>query len=153
MVSRYAAALRDLAAGRVRDHDRKLRGFDEPAWQRYGDLLDGAFTLAVHRRFRAGQDRAPVIRFVASVRERFDHTGHDVDPVAAEALIWAALGEREPVPMDRAAIAAQTLLVVGLLEDEGMAPTELDTFLAAAEAGLEEDAGPERPAHPTGRST
>ncbi|MEV4757563.1 hypothetical protein AB0J86_20960 [Micromonospora sp. NPDC049559] len=133
-MSRYAAALRDLAAGRLYEHDQRLRRFDEPAWQRYGELLDAAFRLAVHRRFRPGQDRAPIIRFVASVRERYDHTGQDVDPGVAESLVWAALGERDPVPMERAAVTAQTLLVVGLLEDEGLAPTELESFVRQAEA-------------------
>jgi hypothetical protein len=133
-VSRYAAALRDLATGRVRAHDRRLRGFDGPGWERYGELLTSAFLLAVDRRFRAGQDRAPVIRFVASVRERYDHTGHDVDPATAEALVWAALGERAPLPMDRATVAAQTLLVIGLLDDEGMSRAELAAFLREADA-------------------
>jgi hypothetical protein len=127
------AALHDLIDGQVRRHDRRLRRFTEPDWQRYADLLSGAFLLAVRRRFRAGQDRAPIIRFVATVRERFDHTGHDLDPVIAERLVWAALGEAEPEPVTRPAMAAQTLLVLGLLEDEGMAQSELDEFLDTAD--------------------
>nr|MDT0662946.1 hypothetical protein [Micromonospora sp. DSM 115978] len=132
-VSRYAAPLRDLAKGRVRDYDLRLRRFDDTDWQRYGALLAVAFALAVGRRFRPGQDRAPVIRMVAGVRERYDHTGRDLDPGTAEALVWAALGEHPPVPMDRAAIATQTLLLIGLLNDEGLSPTDLDTFLQSAE--------------------
>ncbi|MFD0823654.1 hypothetical protein ACFQ0D_36225, partial [Micromonospora zhanjiangensis] len=127
------AALHDLIGGQVRQHDRRLRRFSEPDWQRYADLLSGAFLLAVRRRFRPGQERAPIIRFVATVRERFDHTGHDLDPVIAERLVWAALGEGKPEPATSAAMAAQTLLVLGLLEDEGMAETELDEFLATAD--------------------
>ncbi|GAB3810856.1 hypothetical protein [Micromonospora zhanjiangensis] len=127
------AALRDLLDGRVRGYDRRLRHFSERDWRRYGDLLSGALLLAVRRRFRAGQDRAPVIRFVATVRERYDHTGHDLDPVVAERLVWAALGEGEPVPVVGPAVAAQTLLVLGLLEDEGMPRADLDDFLAAAD--------------------
>jgi hypothetical protein len=127
------AALHDLIDGQVRQHDRRLRRFTEPDWQRYADLLSGAFLLAVRRRFRAGQDRAPIIRFVATVRERFDHTGHDLDPVIAERLVWAALGEADAVPISGPAVAAQTLLVLGLLEDEGMPQAELDEFLDAAD--------------------
>jgi hypothetical protein len=127
------AALHDLIDGQVRQHDRRLRRFTEPDWHRYADLLSGAFLLAVRRRFRAGQDRAPIIRFVATVRERFDHTGHDLDPVIAERLVWAALGEADPVPINGPAVAAQTLLVLGLLEDEGMPQSELDEFLGTAD--------------------
>ncbi|GAB3803412.1 hypothetical protein [Micromonospora zhanjiangensis] len=127
------AALRDLLDGHVRSHDRRLRHFAESDWQRYADLLSGALLLAVRRRFRPGQDRAPVIRFVATVRERYDHTGHDLDPATAERLVWAALGETEPVPVTGPAVAAQTLLVLGLLEDEGMPRAELDDFLTAAD--------------------
>ena len=133
-MSRYAALLRDLATGRVRDYQHRLRKFDELDWQRYGLLLAAAFRLAVDRRFRPGQDRAPIIRFVASVRERYDHTGYDVDPTLAEALVWAALDERRPVPMERRAVAVQTLLVVGLLTDDGLSRAELDEFLSTAEA-------------------
>ncbi|WCN79920.1 hypothetical protein [Micromonospora sp. LH3U1] len=74
----------------------------------------------MRRRFVAGQDRAPVIRFVASVRERYDATGRDVEPALAEALVWAAVGERPPVPGSAAAIVAQTVLLLSLLEDEGL---------------------------------
>ncbi|MEU1589520.1 hypothetical protein [Micromonospora sp. NPDC005710] len=95
-------------------------------------LLAGALLVAVRRRFIAGQDRAPVIRFVASARERYDATGSDVDPVLAEALVWEALGERPPVPHDMAAIVARTVLLLGLLEDEGLTDRELDEILVAA---------------------
>lgn len=136
------AALRDLLTCRLRSHDRPLRSHDRrlrrftaPQWRRYGDLLAGALLVAVRRRFVAGQDRAPVIRFVAAARERYDPTGRDVDPVCAEARIWAAFGEQPPVPDDPAAVVARTVLPLGLLEDEGLFPAELDAFLTAAETG------------------
>ncbi|MCO1597814.1 hypothetical protein M8C17_21930 [Micromonospora sp. RHAY321] len=126
------AALRGLLTGRLRGHERRLRRFAEPDWRRYADLLAGALLVAVRRRFVAGQDRAPVIRFVASARERYDVTGRDVDPVLAEALVWAALGERPPVPESAAVIVARTVLLLGLLEDEGLTDSERDDVLAAA---------------------
>ncbi|MEV7327023.1 hypothetical protein [Micromonospora sp. NPDC093244] len=73
-----------------------------------------------------------MIRFVASARERYDATGYDVDPVLGEALIWAALGERPPVPDGAAATVARTVLLLGLLEDEGLTASERDGVLAAA---------------------
>ncbi|MFG1837671.1 hypothetical protein ACGFH8_04445 [Micromonospora sp. NPDC049175] len=132
MVSDPQAALRGLLSGRLRGHERLLGRFAESDWRRYADLLAGALLVAVRRRFVAGQDRAPVIRFVASARERYDATGHDVDPVLAEALVWAALGERPPVPHDAAAIVARTVLLLGLLEDECLTDRELDEILVTA---------------------
>jgi hypothetical protein len=126
------AALRGLLAGRLRGHERRLRRFTEADWRRYADLLAGALLVAVRRRFVAGQDRAPVIRFVASARERYDVTGSDVDPTLAERLVWAALGERPSVPDDAPAIVARTVLLLGLLEDEGCTEQERDGVLAAA---------------------
>lgn len=116
------AALRDLLLGRVRDHDRRLCRYDDETWEQHRRLLTAAFHLAVGRRFRPGQDAAPVIRFVASVRERYGPTGYQVDPVAAERLLRAALGEEEPPPLDRRAVTAVTLLLAGLVEDEGLSP-------------------------------
>ncbi|MDG4840575.1 hypothetical protein O7631_28960 [Micromonospora sp. WMMD967] len=132
MVTESHAALQGLLTGRLRGHERRLRRFTERDWRRYGDLLAGALLVAVRRRFVAGQDRAPVIRFVASARERYDAGGCDVDPVLAEALVWAALGERQPVPDSAAAVVARTVLLLGLLEDEGLTDSERDEILAAA---------------------
>ncbi|MCG5458900.1 hypothetical protein PSH03_004663 [Micromonospora sp. PSH03] len=138
MVTDPQAALRGLLTGRLRSHERRLGRFTESDWRRYADLLAGALLVAVRRRFVAGQDRAPVIRFVASARERYDATGRDVDPVLAEALVWAALGERPPVPHDAAAIVARTVLLLGLLEDEGLTDRELDEVLVAAAHGADD---------------
>ncbi|MFY1672160.1 hypothetical protein ACN27G_19665 [Plantactinospora sp. WMMB334] len=141
--SRYTAPLRDLASGRPRDYQHRIDRFDEPDWRRYGLLVETAFRLAVGRRFRpAGRDRAPVIRFVASVRERYDHTGYDLDPRLAESLLWATLaGEPTPDPLLARTHTAQTLLLIGLLDDEGLSRAELDRFLAEAEGTAEaEDA-------------
>jgi hypothetical protein len=147
VTSPYAAAVRDLATGRVRDYNRRLRRFDDTAWRQYGELLDAVFLLAVDRRFRPGQDCAPIIRFVASVRERYDHSGVEIDPATAESLIHAALGQHPPVVLDAPAIAAQTMLVIGLLDDEGMSPTELTALLRTAElrtGGLSVTTGSDR---------
>ncbi|AVT39278.1 hypothetical protein [Plantactinospora sp. BB1] len=149
MLSRYAAPLRDLATGRPRDYQHRIDRFDEPDWRRYGLLVETAFRLAAHRRFRpGGEDRAPVIRFVASVRERYDRTGYDLDPRLAESLLWATLaGEPTPDPLRSRTHTAQTLLLIGLLDDEGLSRTELDRFLSDAEDQAIRDAPAESTVH------
>ncbi|MFY1686748.1 hypothetical protein [Plantactinospora sp. WMMB782] len=75
-----------------------------------------------------------MIRFVASVRERYDHTGYDLDPRLAESLLWATLaGEPTPDPLRARTHTTQTLLLVALLDDEGLSRAELDRFLTDAE--------------------
>ncbi|MBM0233150.1 hypothetical protein JNW91_15535 [Micromonospora sp. STR1_7] len=97
-----------------------------------GDLVAGL------RVARVDADRAAALaarvrwRLGATEDRRYDATGRDVDPVLAEALVWAALGEGPPVPDDAAAIVARTVLLLGLLEDEGLTDRELDEILVAA---------------------
>ncbi|WP_249412206.1 hypothetical protein [Micromonospora endophytica] len=137
MLNDPTTALRCLLEGRLGGHDRRLRRFTDVQWRRYADVLAGALLVAARRRFVAGQERAPLIRFVASARERYDLTGVDVDPTLAEALIGAALGERPAPPPSTDAVAAGTVLLLALLEDEGFTASELDLFLTAAEAAAQ----------------
>ncbi|MFI6230714.1 hypothetical protein ACIBCR_25775 [Micromonospora echinospora] len=125
-------ALRNLLRGRLDGHERQVRGFAEPEWRRWTDLLSGALLVAVRRRFAPGRDPAALIRFVASARERFDATGTEVDPTVAETLVRAALGQCPDPPEDSATLTARILLLLGLLEDEGLTPTELDDLLTQA---------------------
>lgn len=132
-LGRHARTIRDLVLGRARDYAVRLHRFDEADWQPYARLLAVAFTLAVGRRFRPRLDRAAVIRFVATVRETYTGTGQEIDPALAETLISAALGERPAPPADERVVAAQSLLLIGLLEDEGTTGSALDSFLRLAE--------------------
>ncbi|MEH1013013.1 hypothetical protein V6U90_07870 [Micromonospora sp. CPCC 206060] len=154
-------ALRDLLDGQLRDHGRRLRGFTDPDWQRYADLLAGAFLLAVRRRFAPGPDQARVIRFVATARERYDPTGVTLDPAFAEELVRAALLDDPPpvvdaVPVDEAVlvdgavpvstgalVTAQSLLLLALLEDEGTSADGNAELLSAA-GRLVRPSGPAR---------
>ncbi|MDG4765407.1 hypothetical protein O7632_15075 [Solwaraspora sp. WMMD406] len=128
MTSPPAAALTHLIAGQTGAHERQLARFDDTQWQEYLDLLSGLFVLAVDRRFRNG-DPAAVIRFVASVRERFDPAGTTIDATVAETLMHAALGAHDTLPATAETIAAQTMLVVALINDEGLSPTGLTQLL------------------------
>ncbi|WP_326552368.1 hypothetical protein [Micromonospora sp. NBC_01813] len=69
--SQPVAALTCLMAGQVPAHDRRVQRFTEADRQHYLDLLSALLVLCADRRFRR-DDQGAVIRFVASVRERFD---------------------------------------------------------------------------------
>lgn len=146
-----AAALQDLLAGRLHQHGWQLDGFTDPEWQQYADLLAAAFLVAVRRRFAPGPapDRVPLIRLVASARERYDPSGTTIDPLLAESLLLAALVSADPGsnrPPEQpcasrnaeedagAVVMAQTVLLLALLEDEGLFLSECAGLVAAAEA-------------------
>ena len=131
----HVVTLRALLRGDLRGYDRRIRDRAAAGWQ---DFLTTAFVLAVDRRFRPEQDPASVIRFVARVRERFDHTGREIDPATAEALVWAALGMHEP-PSGPGTVTARSLLLLGLVADEDLGDTELTAFLADVLALSEAD--------------
>lgn len=138
-------ALRDLLRGRWDRHERQVRGFVGPEWQRWADLLAGALLVTARRRFTPGQDPAPLIRFVASARERYDATGLEVDPTLAEAVLRAALGDCPPPPEEAATLTARILLLLGLLEDEGLPPADLDDLLTTAWTAAESAPDPAAP--------
>ncbi|MDG4831473.1 hypothetical protein O7627_19430 [Solwaraspora sp. WMMD1047] len=127
----YARPIRDLVTGRVRAYHARLRRFDDTDWRGYARFLDLAFALAVGQHFQPGQDRVPVIRFVAAARATYHPGGANLDPNLAECLISAALGERRRPPVTPACVAALTLLLVALLREDGR--TDLDGFLRLAE--------------------
>ncbi|HEX8346169.1 MAG TPA: hypothetical protein VF657_15725 [Actinoplanes sp.] len=125
MTAGHAATLRALVRGDLRAYERRVRVPAEPGWE---EFLATAFVVAVDRRFGPAQAPASVIRFVAGVRERYDRTGCEIDPGTAEALVWAALGRRPAPPADGTA-TARSLLLLGLLTDEGLTEHELTAFL------------------------
>ncbi|MFV2096462.1 hypothetical protein ACFHW1_13365 [Micromonospora sp. LOL_014] len=127
------AALSYLMAGQVHAHDRWVQRFTEADRQHYLDLLSALFVLCADRRFRR-DDHGAVIRFVASVRERFDPDRTLVDPVIAENLLLAALGSHETLPATAENITVQTLLTVALVSDEQPSPAGYDALLREVDA-------------------
>ncbi|WJK37239.1 hypothetical protein [Solwaraspora sp. WMMA2065] len=127
------AALSYLMAGQVHAHDRRTERFTEADRQHYLDLLSALFVLCADRRFRR-DDHGAVIRFVASVRERFDPDRTLVDPVIAENLLLAALGGHETLPATAENITVQTLLTVALVSDEQPSPAGYAALLREVDA-------------------
>lgn len=127
------AALTYLMAGQVGAHDRRVGRFTDVDRQHYIDLLSALFVLCVDRRFRR-DDQGAVIRFVASVRERFDPDRTMVDPRVAESLLLAALGGHDTLPATAENVAVQTLLTVALVSDEQPSPAGYDALLREVDA-------------------
>ncbi|MDG4764760.1 hypothetical protein O7632_11685 [Solwaraspora sp. WMMD406] len=123
------AALTYLMAGQVSAHDRRVQRFTEAERQHYLDLLSGLFVLCVDRRFRRADGHGAVIRFVASVRERFDPDRTLIDPTVAENLLFAALGGHDTLPATAENVTVQTLLTVALVSDEQPSPAGYDALL------------------------
>jgi hypothetical protein len=132
-----AWALLRLLTDDVRRHERWLHHIAaRNTAHLYAGYLAAAFLLAVERRFRPGQDPELIDRFVTTARSRYDPDGTALHPAVAGWLIRVALGEPGP-DRDRPAgptrlVAAQTVLLVSLLVDEGLSRDELDDFLAEA---------------------
>lgn len=131
--SQPVTALTFLLAGQVGAHDRRVQRFTDAERQHYLDLLSGLFVLCVDRRFRR-DDPAAVIRFVASVRERFDPERTLIDPTVAENLLLAALGGHDTLPATAENVTVQTLLTVALVSDEQPSPAGYDTLLRQVDA-------------------
>ncbi|WJK43281.1 hypothetical protein O7608_13265 [Solwaraspora sp. WMMA2056] len=132
--SEPVAALTFLMAGQVGAHDRRVQRFTDADRQHYLDLLSGLFVLCVDRRFRRDDDHGAVIRFVASVRERFDPERTLVDPTVAENLLLAALGGHDTLPATAENVTVQTLLTVALVSDEQPSPAGYDALLCQVDA-------------------
>jgi len=143
MTSPPVAALSYLVSGQAGAHHRRVDHFTEAERQHYLDLLSAVFVLAVDRRF-GPEDDTSIIRFVASVRERFDPNSGMIDPGVAETLIHAALGRHDTLPGTAENITTQTVLVVALINDEDLSPDGLDALVREADATIR--AAPEPPA-------
>jgi hypothetical protein len=79
-----------------------------------------AFFLAVDQRFGQEQSISAVIRLVAEARARFDETGDDVDPIAAERLIRSVMFDKPELArgIDQRTIGkAETALLATMAEN------------------------------------
>jgi hypothetical protein len=129
------AVLRAHLAGDVDGYRRLWEQLDrEAAKIGYPSLIAAAFFKAVDLHFRQGQTtNADVVEFVANVRARFDETGADVNPQAAEAMILTVLGAETKTDFDDGTVAdAQLTVLTAIILDEQMADEELDAFLSEA---------------------
>ena len=99
----------------------------------YADALTAAVVLAVERRFTPTRPAATVRGVADRLANRYNGDSGEIDRVAAEQLIQAALGEHEPPAVDTVTLTVlQTLLLVDLLVDERLTGAERAGFRAEA---------------------
>lgn len=130
----HIALLRAMLATDGDEYERVADRLDRTNTSgRFDVLVSAAFYEAVHRRFGRAYTTASVIHFVASARARFDSPEDDIDPVVAERLVLAALGNGSAGDMDDEAKArAQMSLLMALIFDENLNDAGLDEFMRDA---------------------
>lgn len=128
------ATLRAQLAGDAHEHERLWSQLDQAEVQSaYAALVEGAFFAAVDRRFGKNSTAADVIEFVGDLRSRSEHIESSLDPVAAERLIMAVIGEGSLDNIDNATrFRIEGVLLAALVHDEQFADAELDAFMAKA---------------------
>jgi hypothetical protein len=128
------AALRAFLEIRANDTERLTERLIETGpLEGYGELISGAFAVAVRRRFSPTWTVPDLISFVAVVRARLLGDKIDIDPRTAEISMRHALGDGNAAESDEEARArAQIFLLGELIIDEDLDDAGMDEFLATA---------------------
>jgi hypothetical protein len=129
------AMLRAHLNGDKAEHDRLAAEPDPPDFQPgFNALVATAFVEAVNRRF--GRDRllADIVRFVAHMRAEFLRDPDLLDPIAAEKLIQAALGDQQAAAEldDDAKARGQVFLLPALVDEAKLDRDGVDGLLTTA---------------------
>jgi hypothetical protein len=96
-------------------------------------LIEAACFEAIDRRFAKTGTPASVVEFVGDVRSRSESAGEQLDPLVAEQLIRAVLGEGSIDDLDdKTRFGTETILLAALIADERLDDAGLDDFLAHA---------------------
>lgn len=119
--------------------DRLLDELRQKGWSGATQVIAVAFALAVHRRFRPGQDLRDITRFVAETRSRYQD-GKELPALGMEALIRAALGEENLMDeiSPEVSLPAQIVILGTLLQDEDFTEVQLEKFIQEVEKALAE---------------
>jgi hypothetical protein len=128
------ATLRAFLARDFDNYERLYAQLDRStAKSGYTALIAAAFIEAVDRRFGEGSTDADVVEFVASARARFDESGDEIDPRAAERMIRAVYTDEEIDDLDTdTVVGTEVILLAALVADEEFNDAALDEFLAKA---------------------
>jgi hypothetical protein len=134
VTNQQVATLRAMLSNDVELHRRLFAQLDRAeAKDGYTALVAGAFCEAVEQRFTGDNPAADVIGFVGDVRSRSERLAAEVDPVIAERIIRAVLGDGSVEDVsDTALVGTEVLLLVGLIADEQLDDVGLEAFLGRA---------------------
>jgi hypothetical protein len=126
------ATLRAFLARDFDRYERLYRQLDRAAAQSgYTALIAAAFVEAVDERFGNDSVDADVVEFVAAARARFDESGDEIDPLAAERMIRAVYTDEEIDDLDtETVVGTEVILLTALIADKDLDDAALDEFLA-----------------------
>lgn len=131
----HVAVLRAMLAGDFESYDRLTAQLDATdSWgEDYPVLIGAAFFEAVDRRFAKAFTRPEIVQFVAHARERFDQSGKDINPLAAERLILSVLTPESVDDLDdETVVLTQTVLLGELITAQQLDDPTLDEFMAVS---------------------
>jgi hypothetical protein len=125
------AAMRAFLAGDLEEHKQLYDRLDKTSKTAYLALIEAAFLKAADRRFAKDGSPDDLIEFVGTIRSRSERLGENIDPLVAERLIRAALGEESVDDLDDAIrFGTEVVLLAGLIFDRDLDDAGLDQFLA-----------------------
>jgi hypothetical protein len=131
----HVAVMRAMLAGDFDEYERLVEQLDRTGrWgSDYPLLIAAAFFEAVDRRFGKNYTRADIVQFVAAARERFDPSGTEIDPSAAERLVLSVL-EHESVDDldDETVVRTQGVLLGALITVRKFDSATLNEFMLEA---------------------
>lgn len=133
------ALIRALAKRDWEAVDGLLEELRKKEWAGATQVIGAAFVLAVHRRFRRGQDLRDISNFVAETRSRYEG-GNELPALAMEGLVRAALGEvdlMDEINPDNY-LPAQIVILGTILQDENLTDDQLDEFVRDVEEAAAE---------------
>lgn len=126
------ALLRAMLVEDEAAYDRQVAKLNQTSWDGAANLIAAAFLEACEYRFGAAPDPQAVERFVADARDAYEPD--DLDPQAAESLIWATFGDDERAgeidPDD--IVPTEMVLIHRLISEQRLSPDQIDAFLDSA---------------------
>lgn len=139
VTAEQVATLRAYLVGDRARYEQLYEQLEKGSLSGYLALIDAAFFKAADRRFAKGSTNADIIEFVGTIRSRSDGLSEKVDPLAAERLIKAVLGDGSIDDLDdRIRFGTEIVLLAGLIIDGHLDDAGLDRFLVESRSLADE---------------
>lgn len=100
------------------------------------NLIGAVFYLAVNRRWKPSDDSATIRSFVADMRSSMESERGEIDPIASEDLIFAAItGDTTKMEaMDpNTVFRLESLITFNVIQEFNMSNDEIQSFLTESE--------------------